>query len=199
MLKEVLTLSGAANKILHSFNKGEAVFLFSEKQKDLFKLVRQQIVGGPSLVFSRHEKVGESIVGNCLVQSTVGYDANALYLYAIGVNIPTGPFTTYTRTEKGLLQPTRHTLQVLERKYVAYCTHKHMQDSPTCRVLSRFSAQVATIGKFVPDACCMSCKLVWEFLGCYYHAHDCVACLVSWYMDKIKLCGIRRVINLSVF
>ncbi len=100
LLKEVLTLSGAANKILQSFRKVVAVFLFPEKQKDLYKLVRQQIVGGPSLVFSRHEKVGESIVDNNLVQSIVGCDANALYLYAIGVNIPTGPFTTYKRNEK---------------------------------------------------------------------------------------------------
>ncbi len=33
LLKEVQTLSGAANKILHRFNKGEAVLLFTEKQR----------------------------------------------------------------------------------------------------------------------------------------------------------------------
>ena len=94
LLKEVLALSGAGDEILHSFNKGEAIFLFNKKQKDL-NIVRQQTVGGPSLVFSRPDKVQVSLIANQHVRSIVGYDANALYLHAIGRNSPCGPFTTY--------------------------------------------------------------------------------------------------------
>ena len=75
LLKEVLTLSGAANKILHSFNTGEAIFLFPGTQKALYQQVRKQIVGGPSLVFSRSEKAGVTTIGAEtpeFVQSIVG-------------------------------------------------------------------------------------------------------------------------------
>ena len=95
------------------------MFLFTEKRKDLHKLVRPN-VGGASSVFSRHEEVGENNVRNSLAQSIVGYDANALYLFAVGVKCSTGPFTTFARNEKGLLLPIRHTLYVLEREYAAY-------------------------------------------------------------------------------
>ena len=57
LLKETLTLSGAANKILHRSNKGEGIFLFNYKDKDLYQSVRNNIVGGPSIVFSRYEKL----------------------------------------------------------------------------------------------------------------------------------------------
>ena len=53
LLKETLTLSGAANKISHRSNKGEGIFLFKYKHKDLYQSVRNNVVGGPSIVFSR--------------------------------------------------------------------------------------------------------------------------------------------------
>ena len=56
LLKETLTLSGAANKILHRSNKGEGSFLFNHKNKDLYQSVRNNIVEGPSILFSRYEK-----------------------------------------------------------------------------------------------------------------------------------------------
>ena len=45
LLKETLTLSGAANEILHRSNKGEGLFLFNHKYKDLCQSVRKNIVG----------------------------------------------------------------------------------------------------------------------------------------------------------
>ena len=95
LLKETLTLSGAANKILHRSNKGEGLFLFNYKHKDLYQSVRNNIVGGSSIVFSCYEKIIETAINDEIVKSIVGYDANALYLSAIGGNMPTGPLTHY--------------------------------------------------------------------------------------------------------
>ncbi len=168
-------------KILHGFNKGKAIFLFPSKQKDLYQLVRQQIVGGPSLVFSRHEKVGGSVTGSeyTTVVSNVGYDANALYLFALGGNIPTGAYTTYRLNSKDVLQPERHYLHVLEREYISFCIKQHQELSPNCRVMCKFLAESIQIGKYLPDASCVSCKIVWEFQGCFFHAHECMTNLVS--------------------
>ena len=95
MLKETLTLSGAANEILIRSNKSEGIFLFNYKNKDLYQSVRNNIVGGPSIVFSRYEKTNETAINDEKVKSIVGYDANALFLSAIGGNMPTGPLTHY--------------------------------------------------------------------------------------------------------
>ena len=89
LLKETLTLSGAANKILHRSNKSEGIFLFNQKTKDLYQSVRNNIVGGPSIVFSRYRKPMK-LINDEKVKAIVGYDANALYLSAIVGNMPTG-------------------------------------------------------------------------------------------------------------
>ena len=117
LLKEILTLSGAANKIFHKFNRCEAIFRFGERHKPFYNLVRKQILGGPSLVFSRYEKVNESSIGenqNNIVKSKVGYDGNTLCLYAIGGNIPTGLYTNNKPISGNRLQPHRHPLQLAE-------------------------------------------------------------------------------------
>ena len=46
LLKETLTLSGAANKILHRSNKGEGIFLLNYKDKNLYQSVRNTLLEG---------------------------------------------------------------------------------------------------------------------------------------------------------
>ena len=111
LLKETLTLSGAANKILHRSNKGEGIFLFNFKNKDLYQKVRDNVVGGPSIVFSRYEKVNETSIDDVKVKSIVGYDANALYLSGIGGNMPTGPLTRYEWKENCLIAEKKQTFK----------------------------------------------------------------------------------------
>ena len=144
-------MSGAANKILHRFNRVKAIFRFGEKHKNLYDLVLKQVVGGPSLVFSRYEKVNKSFIGedeNNLVKSIVGYDANALYLHANCENIPTGPYTVYKPNSVNRLQPHRHPLQVAEREFVYFSPKEHYINSPSCMVTSRFSYSHTKMGKF---------------------------------------------------
>ena len=70
--------------------------LFNETSKVLHELMKDNIVGGPSLIFTRyHEKGVTRIRQNeyredarkC--QSIVGYDANALYLWSLMQDMPT--------------------------------------------------------------------------------------------------------------
>ena len=120
LLNEKLILSGAANKLLHRFNRCEVIIRFGQKQKSLYNLVRKQIVGGPNLIFIRYEKVNKSFIGedeNNLVNSivVVDYEANALYLSAIGGIKATGPFTVYKPISGNRLKPRRHPHQIAER------------------------------------------------------------------------------------
>ena len=61
------------------------------------------MVGGPAIIFHRHAEKGqtkicESQYGQTArpVQRVIGYDANALYLWALSQPMPVGLFTTRT-------------------------------------------------------------------------------------------------------
>ena len=57
--------------------------LFNPKNKDIYQLFKENIVGGPTIIFNQNNP-------NKLCKLIVGYDANALYLWAIGQNFPAG-------------------------------------------------------------------------------------------------------------
>ena len=74
--------------------------LFNEKHKDLYHLVKDQIVGGPAIIFHRYQgkdvtKIREiefvEFAQPC--RSIVGYDANSLCLWALMQDMSTGWFT----------------------------------------------------------------------------------------------------------
>lgn len=67
--------------------------LFDESNKDLYKTVKQNIVGGPSIIFTRHNCARQTrIRGQKSCGAILGFDANALHLQAIGQPMPVGPF-----------------------------------------------------------------------------------------------------------
>ena len=111
---------------------------------------------------------------NKLVKSIVGYDANALYQYAIGGNIHSGPYIVYKPNSGNRLQPHRHSLQIAERDLVYFSSKEPYINSPSCVVTSGFSYSHTKIGKFFPNAYCKPCRIVWEFMGFYHHAHSCL-------------------------
>ena len=67
--------------------------LFNPKNKDIYCLFKENIVGGPSIIFNRYHEAGKTFIRNnpkkpC--QNIIGYDANALYLWDIGQDFPAG-------------------------------------------------------------------------------------------------------------
>ena len=57
--------------------------LFNPKNKDIYQLFKENIVGGPSIIFNRYYEAGKTFIRNNLNKPCkwiVGYDANALYL-----------------------------------------------------------------------------------------------------------------------
>ena len=54
--------------------------LFNSKNKDIYRLFKENIVGGPSIIFNRYHESGKTFIRNnrnkpC--QKIIGYDANA--------------------------------------------------------------------------------------------------------------------------
>ena len=101
MFKQGISVPGLT--LLYLFNDlPEKTYftLFNEKNKDLHHLFKDHVVGGPSLVFHcYHEKGVTTLRQNeygeaarpC--RSIVGYDANALYLWSLTEDMPTGWYT----------------------------------------------------------------------------------------------------------
>ena len=71
--------------------------IFNEKNKDLHDLVKDTIIGGPSIIFHRYHEKGvttlrQNVYGEAArpCRSIVGYDANALYLWSLMQDMPIG-------------------------------------------------------------------------------------------------------------
>lgn len=93
-----ISLPGLA--MLHMFSDqdpSDFFELFSESTKDWHTTVRKNIVGGPSIIFSRFHAVNITKIrsGFLDVESIQGLDANALYLYCLGLLMPVGQFVEY--------------------------------------------------------------------------------------------------------
>ena len=103
MFKDGISVPGLS--LLYLFNglPPDTNFVnFNRTNRDLHQLVKDNIVGGPAIIFHRyHEKdVTKIRGGDELCRAIVGYDANALYLWAIMQDMPTGWYTR-RRAENG--------------------------------------------------------------------------------------------------
>ena len=58
----------------------------------MFYLLKDSIVGGPSIIFNRYHEANKTKIrdGDKFCKKIIGYDANALYLWAIAQEMPTG-------------------------------------------------------------------------------------------------------------
>ena len=103
LLKDGISVPGLS--LLHLFNDlpNDTYFtVFNRTNSDLHELVKDNIVGGPAIIFHRyHEKDVTKIRGGGeTCRSIVGYDANALYLWALMQDMPTGWYVR-CRAENG--------------------------------------------------------------------------------------------------
>ena len=90
-LHQVITLPGIAKRIcLNSITDPNLeIRLFNQKQQDIYQLFKENSTG---VLYHRNQQAQKSFIHNNLnkpCKSIVGYDANALYLHALSMNLPT--------------------------------------------------------------------------------------------------------------
>ena len=96
MLKLGCTLQNLAN-ICHHKSTSAKLYPFTETDKDLLQKIREDMVGGPSIVFTRKAVVDETFIrssGN-FCKSIVDLDASQLYPYSMCQPMPTGLYTRW--------------------------------------------------------------------------------------------------------
>ena len=80
MLKLGCTLPNLGNACLHKYT-GAKFYPFTEEDKDLLEEIKEYVVGGPSIIFTR-EEVYETFTrkSTSMCKFFVGIDASQLYL-----------------------------------------------------------------------------------------------------------------------
>ena len=94
MLKLGCTLPNLPNNCLHK-SISVKFYPFTETDKDLLQKIREDMVGGPSIVFTRKAVVNETFIRNSgnICKSIVGIDASQLYPYSMCQPMPTVLYT----------------------------------------------------------------------------------------------------------
>ena len=94
-IHQAISIPGVAMRVcFNSITDPAAEFhLFNPKNKDIYHLFKANIVGGPSIIFDQYHESDKTFIRNnpnkpC--SKIIGYDANALYLWAIGQDFPAG-------------------------------------------------------------------------------------------------------------
>ena len=114
MLKFGCTLPNLAKICLHKSTDAK-FYLFTEGNKDLLQKIREVMVGGPSIVFTRKAVVDKGFIQNLtyLCQSIVVSDASQLYYYAMCQPISRALYTRWDLdTETGRFIPRQQDLRL---------------------------------------------------------------------------------------
>ena len=166
MFKDGISVPGLS--LLHLFNDlpNDTYFtVFNRTNSDLHELVKDNIVGGPAIIFHRyHEKDVTKIRGGGeTCRSIVGYDANALYLWAIMQDMPTGWYTR--RREENKFRPQQ--AQPFGQMAVQWLTWEYAKSG--CAIRHQVNGREKRIGKRRVDGWCAETRTAYQFHGCFWH------------------------------
>ena len=166
MFKDGISVPGLS--LLHLFNDlpNDTFFtIFNQTNSDLHKLVKDNIVWGPAIIFHRyHEKDVTKIRGGGeTCRSIVGYDANALYLWALMQDMPTGWYVR--RREENGFRPQQ--TQPYGQMAVQWLTRE--SDRTGCTIRHQGNGREKRIGKLPVDGWCAETRTAYQFHGCFWH------------------------------
>ena len=171
ILKTCVSAPGVAQSLMNHHVAAEpgyqGLYLFHDNEQDLVHLFRNNITGGPSIVFNR--QVTEQDQGHVL-----GYDANALYGGVMLTDMPTGPAIRYK--PKPGEQDDPEFIRSIAYSYESRLAMQYLTD-PDNELEDYKHAfncgHEVFVGPYRVDAISDRLKSVIEVHGCWAHAHDC--------------------------
>ncbi len=172
VFKTAISVPGIARQLLfRTAKKADANFaLFDKQNEDLYHTFKRNIVGGPSIIFTRHHKVGQTrIRGRKKCGSILGFDANALYLQAIGKPMPVGPFVR--RLADNDFRP-----ELRDRFMSAYYWMDWISHRDEIEIRHKLNSRSEVrVGPYPVDGFSDSSgkPTCYQFQGCYWHGHLC--------------------------
>ena len=137
MLKHGCTLPNLANICLHKSTDAK-FYPFTEGNKDLLEKIREDVVGGPCIVFTRKAVVDGTFIQKStnICKSIVGIDASQLYPYSMCQPMPTGLYTRWDiDSETGRLTPRQNKTRSFENMIMSY----FQRTRPDCKIESFYT------------------------------------------------------------
>jgi len=175
LLKDGISVPGITLKYLfQTLTKSSTYFtLFDEKQKETHKLLRDNIVGGPSIIFHREHHKDKTYIRNNPqkpVQCIAGYDANALYLWALSQDMPT-EYPIIKKKETGFQSETLNKYGHQAREWLEWVKHSNKLDT----FKHKYNGREHALGqrRIRVDGWDPKNKVAYQFHGCLFHGHDC--------------------------
>ena len=174
MFKDGVSVPGLATKWLFKESDTNlfSVPLITKQNADLHKTIRENLVGGPSLVFHRFHEKGTTYIKHNMYKSEalkcdriLGYDANALYLHSAMQDLPTG--TLIRRKQENNFRPqfidyygrmSYEWLEYMSQKLKQHITHKYNQGE------IRLGQHNLPVDGFQKQS-----NTVFQFHGCLFH------------------------------
>ena len=165
MFKDGISVPGLT--LLYLFNDlppNTYFTVFNQMNSDLHELVKDNIVGGPAIIFHRYHETGVTkIRGGEPCRSIVGYDANALYLWALMQDMPTGWYTRRRAEKQFRPQPA----QPYGQMAVQWLIWEAAKNG--CTIRHQVNGREKRIGKLPVDGWCPESHTAYQFHGCYFH------------------------------
>ena len=173
MFKEAISVPGLTLKYLFNTLDPQSFFtLFKDKDRDLFYKMRNNIVGGPSIIFHRHHESGVTRIrdGDKMCKEVLGFDANALYLWSLMQKMPTGPYIR--RSHEDNFKP----VHAYSHGEMAVQWLDWIASTENSNIQHMFNKHEKRVGyRQIPvDGFCRESNTVYQFHGCYFHGHQCV-------------------------
>ena len=194
MLKLGCTLPSLANICAHKSTDAK-IYPFTEGDKDLLEKFGENVVGGPSIVFTRKAVVDETFIRKStnLCKSIVGIEASQLYPYSICQPMPIGLYTRWDfDSETSRFITRQNKTRSTENMVISY----FQRTRPECEIESFFTtSRQKEIDCFSIDGFCSHCNTVFEAVGCFYHFSPCQKLRPSLTEEEIQRGSKKRELN----
>ena len=148
----------------------------SDQNRDLHSLFKENLVDSSSIVFHRyHENDLTSLRAadfpeQKICKSIIGFDANALYLYAIMQDMPAGHFVRY-QMEDGSKPRVKQKFGYLAFEWFEFIVAR--QEGITIKHMFNGGEQTIGLRGLLVDRFCRERNLIFEFHGCIWHGCTC--------------------------
>ena len=194
MLTLGCTLPNLANICLHKSTDAK-FYPFTEADKDLLEKIREDVVGGPPIVFTRKAVVDETFIrkSTSICNSTVGIAASQLYPYSMCQPMPTGLYTRWDiDSETSRFTPRQNKNRCFENMVMSY----FLRTTPDCKIENFYTGdRQKKIDRFSVDGFCSNCNFVFESMGCFYHFCPCQELRPSVTEEDIKRGSGRKTLD----
>ena len=164
----------------------------SQREIYLLEKNREDVVGGPSIFFTRKVVADETFIrkSTIICKSIVGIDASHLYIYSMCQPMPTGFYTRWDiDSESSRFTHRKNKTLSFENMVMSYFQRLRLD----CKVESFYTAgRQKKIERFSVDGFCSHCNTVFKTMGCVCHFCPCQELRPSLIEDDIKLGSRKR-------